>query len=72
MQENIFQAVQAKSEHGEESRRAFDKDMRLAVRELMARREGRAFLRWLGAGQSAHSILQLIMAYEEEKHGLSA
>ncbi len=69
MQDNIFHAVQAKQEHCEENRRAFDGHMRKAVRELMASREGRVFLRWLGAGQSAHSILQLIMAYEEEKHG---
>ncbi len=69
MEENIFQAVQAKPEHYEENKRAFEKNMREAVRGLMASREGRVFLRWLGAGQSAHSILQLIMAYEEEKHG---
>ncbi len=69
MQENIFTSVQAKAEPSNEASRAFDRDMREVMRLLMARREGRTFLRWLGAGQSAHSILQLIMAYEEEKHG---
>ncbi len=72
MQENIFHAVQGRPEQGEEMRRAFDKNIALAVRTLMASREGRMFLRWLGAGQSAHSILQLIMAYEEERHGSSS
>ncbi len=72
MQENIFSAVQPKPVHAEEAmkaRRAFDRHMREAVRLLMARKEGRVFVRWLGAGQSAQSILQLIMDYEEEKHG---
>ncbi len=72
MQENIFTAVQGKHEatqQHEEARRLFDRHMREAVRGLMAHKEGRTFLRWLGAGQSAQSILQLIMDYEEEKYG---
>ncbi len=72
MQENIFTAVQAKQgdvQEGLQARRAFDRHVREAVRMLMARKEGRVFMRWLGAGQSAHSILQCIMDYEEEKHG---
>ncbi len=74
MQENIFQTLQGQAVQGQdiqsiEARRSFDKDIREAMRVLMGRKEGRVFIRWLGAGQSAHSILQLIMAYEEEKHG---
>ncbi len=69
MQENIFTSVQARAEPNLEMSRAFDRDMREVMHLLMTRKEGRVFLRWLGAGQSAHSILQLIMAYEEEKHG---
>ncbi len=70
MQENIFSTVQGQQENAQqEAQRNFDRHMREAVRGLMARKEGRVFLRWLGAGQSAQSILQLIMAYEEEKHG---
>ncbi len=68
--ENIFASIQGQRENVQEAQRTFDKQMKEAVRGLMARKEGRVFLRWLAAGhsaQGAQNILQLIMDYEEEK-----
>ncbi len=68
MDKNIFQTVQGQHTDQAEASRIFDRQIREAVRQLMQYKEGRVFLRWLGMGQSAHSILQRILDYEEEKH----
>ncbi len=69
MQEDVFNTLHHKDHEVQKAQKSFDRALREAVRLLMVRREGRLFLRWLGTGQSAQSILQLIMEYEEEKHG---
>ncbi len=67
MQDNIFNSICGHDQEHEEAKQHFNRHMREAIRLLMQCREGRTFLRWLGSGQSAQSILQLIMDYEEEK-----
>ncbi len=68
MEGNIFNTIQKNNTAHNGAVQDFDRHMRNAVRLLMQQKEGRTFLRWLGMGQSAQSILQLIMDYEEEKH----
>ncbi len=68
MQSDIFNSIHGNKCEHKEATQAFNRHMREAIRMLMQRKEGRAFLRWLGLGQSAQNILQLIMDYEEEKH----
>ncbi len=68
MQDNIFKSISGNDHGQEQARQSFNRHMREAVRQLMQRKEGRIFLRWLGTGPSAQSILQLIMDYEEEKN----
>ncbi len=68
MQENIFNTMQGHKQEHQKAVHNFDRQMKEAVRLLMQRKEGRTFLRWLGMGQTAQSILQLIMDYEEEKN----
>ncbi len=69
MQENIFESMHSKTLATQKAQKSFDRSMREAMRMLMGNQEGRMFLRWLGSGQNAQSILQLIMDYEEERHG---
>ncbi len=68
MENNIFNSMQEKNQQHQKAVQNFDRHMKEAVRLLMQKKEGRTFLRWLGMGQSAQSILQLIMDYEEEKN----
>ncbi len=67
MTTNVFHSVQGQHQEQQDATRIFDNHIREAVRQLMHRKEGRVFLRWLGMGQSAQNILQLILDYEEEK-----
>lgn len=64
---DVFEALNAGEDRAEAARR-FNEHITESVRLLMARREGRVFLRWLGEGQSAQTILNLIMDYEEGNH----
>ncbi len=68
MENNIFNSISGIASEHQEARQSFNRHMQEAVRLLMQCKEGRTFLRWLGTGQSAQSILQLIMDYAEEKH----
>ncbi len=68
MEDNIFTSISGHGHKHEQARQSFKRHMQEAVRQLMQRKEGRIFLRWLGTGPSAQSILQLIMDYEEEKN----
>ncbi len=65
---DIFNTMQEDKSKHKQAVQNFDRHMKEAVRLLMQRKEGRTFLRWLGMGQSAQSILQLIMDYQEENH----
>lgn len=62
---NIFDEIHASSADHEQAAKRQAEHIRESVRLLMARREGRAFLRWLGEGQNALTILNLIMDHEE-------
>ncbi len=71
MGESIFDSIVGNGSYAkekEDAQRLFDFQLREAVRLLMTCKEGRVFLRWLGRGASAQSILQLILDHEEEKH----
>ena len=65
---SVFDDIIAPGADREEAARRFGEHITESVRLLMTRREGRVFLRWLGEGQSAQTILNLIMDYEEGNH----
>lgn len=64
---NIFDEIHASADHEQAAKRQAE-HIKESIRLLMTRREGRTFLRWLGEGQNAHTILGLIMDYEEGTH----
>lgn len=68
MNENIWADLASGDKAREERERRQCAHIKEAVRMLMARREGRTFLRWLGDGRGAAQILELIMDYEEGTH----